>query len=37
MNHWSWKHSSGAIRSAVLLGIAAVTALGGLYFTPPVT
>ncbi len=35
MNHWSWKQSPGAIRSAVLLGIAAVTTLGVLYFTPP--
>lgn len=35
MKRWSWKHSPGAIRSAVLLGIVAVTTLGVLYFTLP--
>lgn len=35
MKRWSWKQSPGAIRGAVLIGIAAVTTVGVLYFTPP--
>ncbi len=35
MTRWSWNQSPGAIRSAVLLGIACVATLGVLYLPPP--
>jgi len=33
MTRWSWQQSPGKIRTAVLLGIAAVATLGVMYFT----
>jgi len=35
MKRWSWRKPAGAIRSVVVLGVALVTTLGVMYFTPP--